>query len=251
MGHYDRAWQHNIAAAEVSDSTGEQRFKAHALQDRAELLRLTGDYAGARAAARAGLALSERQGDADAAARAELNFAWIESDAGRHDLAAAHAQRCLAFAQEANETFLLVGSLVALAHSARQRGDLAAAHPWLEQAFAYCHRAGMTHVNQLSAVHLERGNLAVAAGDWPVARQHFAAALGAAGCIAADAQEAQAGLAAVAWAEQDHATARRLLTEVIDHPATSAAVRQRARELLQRWELRAALAALAGGRAAA
>ena len=248
MGHYDRAWQHNIAAVEVSDSTGEQRFKAHALQDRADLLRLTGDYDGARATARAGLALSEQQGDADAAARADLSFAWIENDDGRHDLAAAHALRCLAFARETNETFLLLGSLVALACSARTQGDLAAAGRWLEQAFAHCHRPRVTHINQLAAVHLERGNLAVAERDWPAARRHFTAALATAGCIAADAQEAQAGLAEVAWAEQEFATARRLLTAVIDHPATAAVVRQRARPWLRRWELWEALAALAGSR---
>jgi len=148
-------------------------------------------------------------------------------------VAETHARRVLAFAQEINKPFPLIASLTALAYSARQLGALAAASHWLEQAFAHCRWPGVTHVNQLAAVYLERGNLAVAEGDWPAARQYFSAALGAAGCIAAETQEAQAGLAMVAWAEQDRATARRLLTAVIEHPATSAAVRQQAQDWLQ------------------
>ena len=247
LGNYDRAWQYNVAAVQACDATGEQRFKAHILQDRADLLRFTGDYDGAREAARAGLALSEQLGDASASARAELSFAWIENAAGQYALGEQHARRSLAFGQETGELFPLLCSLTALACSARQLGDFAAAHHWLDQASAHCRRPRVTHVNHLSVIHLERGHLAAAEAGWALARQHYQAAAAHVGCIAADVQEAHYGLALVAWAERDSATAQRLLRGVIDHPATEAAIRERARRLQQRWELWDVLAGLAAG----
>jgi predicted ATPase/DNA-binding SARP family transcriptional activator len=245
LGNYERAWQHNVAAVQACDATGEQRFKAHILQDRADLLRFTGDYDGAREAARAGLALSEQLGDASASARAELSFAWIENAAGQYALGEQHARRSLAFGQETGELFPLLCSLTALACSARQLGDFAAAHHWLDQASAHCRRPRVTHVNHLSVIHLERGHLAAAEAEWALARQHYQAAAAHVGCIAADVQEAHYGLARVAWAERDCAEAQRLLSGVIDHPATEAAIRERARRLQQRWELWDVLAGLA------
>jgi tetratricopeptide (TPR) repeat protein len=132
---------------------------------------------------------------------------------------------------------LHIRSLVALARIERLSGHFPAARRRLEAALSACTQAASTHTSHLAATLLELGHLACAEQDWLQARQHFDEALAAKRIDAAKAQEARTGLAEVAWAENDLAQAEQLLTAVIGAPATGAATRRRAEELLMGWGL--------------
>ena len=182
------------------------------------------------------LALSHNFGDRISAAYGELTLArdcsrllatgrWPASTAG----AAWRWRRRRASID------LHVRSLVVQARSERACLDIAAAAGrWLAQALAACTQPEISHISvHLAAVVLELGHVACAEEDWPQARQRYHGGIAAPRAAARpQAQDARAGLAEVAWAEGDRAQAEQLLTAVIGDPATAAATRQRAEQLL-------------------
>ena len=167
----------------------------------------------------------------------ELTLGQIELDAGRCMPAGEHCWRSLALALETGQHRLHIRSLVALARIERLLGHPAAARRRLEEAVSACIQSEIPHSNHLATVALELGHVAGAEQDWPQARQRYAEALAAQGHSAAEAQDALAGLAEVAWAENDEARAGQLLAQVIANPVTAAATRQRAEQLLIGWGL--------------
>lgn len=251
LGWYDAARSDSEAAVQISESMGEQRFKAKTLHDLAALLQIGGDYEQALAVAQQSLALSQQLGDHNSAAYGELTQGWIEIDAGHLTLAEEHCRRSLAAALASGEFRLHVSSLAALARIDRLQGNLAAARRRLEEAISRCAQPGITHTNQLAVVLLELGHAARAAQDWAQARRLYTESLSTCGCTAAQTQAARAGLAEVAWAAHDKAEARRLLTGVLDDPATAAATRCSAQQMLVRWELLDELDELVGSQGSA
>ena len=235
LGDYGTARTHSEAAISLNDAMGERRFKARNLREIATLLRLRGDYEQALVVAQSALTLSQSFEDRINAAYGELTLGQIEIDADHYTPAGEHCRRSLAVALETGAHRLHIRSLVALARIERLLGHPAAARRRLEEAVSACTQPDITHSNHLAAVLLELGHVACAEHDWSQARQLYAEALAAKGHDAAEAQEALAGLAEVAWAENDRARAEQLLTQVIGNPATAAAPRQRAEQLLMRW----------------
>ncbi len=237
LGDYVAAATHSESANRLSDEMGERRFQALSLCDIAVLWQLAGDYEQARSVAQRGLALSQQFGDQILAAHIELTLGAIAIDTGQYTLANELCRHSLAVALETGKHPLHIRSLVALARIERLSGHFPAARRRLEAALSACTQAASTHTSHLAATLLELGHLACAEQDWLQARQHFDEALAAKRIDAAKAQEARTGLAEVAWAENDLAQAEQLLTAVIGAPATGAATRRRAEELLMGWGL--------------
>lgn len=237
MGDYKSAWTHSEAANDLCDAMGERRFKARNLHEKANLLRLRGDYEQARTVAQSALALSHSFADRITATFGELTLGEIELAAGRTLLAGELCRRSLAVAEETGHHRMHVRSLVALSEVDRVLGQLAAGRNRLADALRACAQPGIIPSVHLVAVTLAQGHLACAEHDWTRARQLYTETLATKGCTAAETQEARTGLAEVAWAENDLAQAEQLLTAVIGDPATGAATRRRAEELLMGWGL--------------
>ena len=192
--------------------------------------------------AQSALTLSQSFDDRVSAACSELTLGQIELDAGRCTPAGEHCRRSLAVALETGEHPLHIRSLVALARIERLLGHPAAARRRLEEAVSACTQPEIAHSNQLAAVALELGHVAGAEQDWLQARQRYAEALAAKGHSAAEAQDALAGLAEVAWAENDGALGRTTAHAGDWQSASAAATRQRAEQLLMGWGMAAVAA---------
>ena len=137
---------------------------------------------------------------------------------------------------------LHVRSLVALARIERMLGHLAAARRRLNEALSACTQPGITHIDHLAAVMLELGHARLRRTGLAAGAPALTRGTGSQGLHAAEAQDARAGLAEVAWAEGDRAQAEQLLTAVIGDPATAVATRKRAEQSLMRWGIGAGAA---------
>ncbi len=236
LGDYGIAQTHDQTAIDLCDEMGERRFKARNLRELAALLQLHGDYERAEALIHDALILSHSFEDRLNVAYSELRLSQIELDAGHLTSAGEHCRRSLALGIETGILALQVRSLTALARVERLSGDLAAARALLEEARIACTQPDIPHANHLAAVLLELGHVACADEDWAQAQQYYADTLAAKGCDAAEAQEARAGLAEVAWAENKPAQARQLLVGVLANVAAAFATRRRAEGLLACWQ---------------
>ena len=236
LGDYVTAQTYEQAAIDLCDEMGERRFKERNLRELAVLLQLHGDYEQAEALLHDALVLSNSFEDRLSVAYSEMRLSQIEADAGHLASAGDHCRRSLALGVETGILTLHVRSLTSLARVERLSGHPAAARARLEEARIACTHPDIPHANHLAAVLLELGHVACVDEDWAQAQQCYADALAAKGCDAAEAQEALAGLAEVAWTEQKPALAKQLLADVMVNQATAYATRQRAEDLLMHWQ---------------
>ncbi|MCB9162332.1 MAG: tetratricopeptide repeat protein [Caldilineaceae bacterium] len=232
LGDYDTTAHHIHMSINLCSEIGESRFRARNLSELAELLRLQGTYLRAARTVREARDLSRSFRDRINAAYAVMTLGEIELDQGSFEQAATHLQASLALALETGEHVLHIRSLTKLARCARMHGDLPTARTYLDAATYACGQPEVTGSVQRAGIALERGLLACDEGRWHAAREHLEDALTITGCDAAETQETHLGQARVAIAEHDLQQAVDLLTDILAHPATSAATRRQAEQEL-------------------
>jgi class 3 adenylate cyclase/tetratricopeptide (TPR) repeat protein len=131
-GHWDDAIRHAALDEENGRKIGSLARVAWATLGRSQGLSGRGELAAACDAARAGLATSERIGEARLAIWLEAFLAVTLADVGDFEGAQTHAEQAHANAQRLNQIVLTAWAMNGLGYVASMRGDAAGAMRWYE-----------------------------------------------------------------------------------------------------------------------